>query len=81
MAIKAVEMDPDNKDNLVVGLQFNSTCAHSAYELKHVCNRRERVESVNFHSTSWNRSRTQLVMGQRVYKVLYRLKFRAVDVG
>ncbi len=34
MAIKAVEMDPDNKDNLVVGLQFNSTCAHSAYELK-----------------------------------------------
>ena len=34
VAIEAVEMDLDDRDNLIVGLQFNSTCAHSAYELK-----------------------------------------------
>ena len=34
MAIEAVEMDLDDRDNLVVGLQFNPPCAHSAYERK-----------------------------------------------
>jgi len=34
VAIEAVEMDLDDGDNLVVGLQFNPSCAHSAYERK-----------------------------------------------
>ena len=34
VAIEAVEMDLDDRDNLVVGLQFNPPCAHSAYERK-----------------------------------------------
>jgi len=36
VGIEAVEMDLDDRGNLVVGLQFDPPCAHSAYELK-VC--------------------------------------------
>ena len=49
--------------------------------VEHVCKRRESVELVNFYTTLWNRSQAYLAVGHRVYKLLYRLKFRAVDVG